>query len=91
MKVGQGHLGSAATASQVAAKPYELQRRVLARSARVAVTKFAWSGREPLELLRDDMIVLHAMRRPDEVGEPSELYPPAEMSEAEADEAVEVI
>lgn len=46
----------------VAAKPYELPRQVLQRSSRAAVTKFAWSGRERLGLLRvlDDVIVLHA-------------------------------
>ncbi|MFI6254396.1 Ku protein [Streptomyces sp. NPDC051016] len=78
----------------VAAKPYELLRRALARSARVAVTKFAWSGRERLGLLRvrENVIVLHAMRWPDEVRDPSELYPPAaDVSEAEVDEAVKLI
>ncbi|MEU3520930.1 Ku protein [Streptomyces sp. NPDC006654] len=78
----------------VAAKPYELLRRALARSSRVAVTKFAWSGRERLGLLRvrEDVIVLHAMRWPDEVRDPSELYPPAaDVSDAEIDGAVELI
>ncbi|MGY5049898.1 non-homologous end joining protein Ku [Streptomyces sp. 900105755] len=78
----------------VAAKPYELLRQALARSSRVAVTKFAWSGRERLGLLRvrENAIVLHAMRWPDEVRDPSELYPPAtDVSDAEVDEAVELI
>ncbi|WP_406445562.1 Ku protein [Streptomyces sp. NBC_00631] len=69
-------------------------RQVLQRSSRVAVTKFAWSGRERLGLLRvrDDVIVLHAMRWPDEVHDPSELYPPAtDVSDTEVDEAVELI
>ncbi|MGW7244077.1 Ku protein [Streptomyces sp. NPDC054804] len=69
-------------------------RQALQRSARVAVTKFAWSGRERLGLLRvrDNVIVLHAMRWPDEVRDPSELYPPAaDGSDAEVDEAVELI
>ncbi len=54
---------------QVAAKPYELLRQALARSSKVAVAKYAWSGRERLGLLRvrDEAIVLHAMRWPDEV------------------------
>ncbi|WTN37530.1 hypothetical protein OHB00_01375 [Streptomyces sp. NBC_00631] len=58
------------------------------------MTKFAWSGRERLGLLRvrDDVIVLHAMRWPDEVHDPSELYPPAtDVSDTEVDEAVELI
>lgn len=44
------------------AKPYELLRQALERSSRVAVTKFAWSGRERLGLLRvrENVIVLHA-------------------------------
>ncbi|MFF4307923.1 Ku protein [Streptomyces sp. NPDC001601] len=78
----------------VAAKPYELLRQALERSSRVAVTKFAWSGRERLGLLRvrENAIVLHAMRWPDEVRDPSELYPPAaDVSDAEVDEAVELI
>ncbi|MEU9243589.1 Ku protein [Streptomyces sp. NPDC048385] len=78
----------------VAAKPYELLRQALQRSSRVAVTKFAWSGRERLGLLRvrDDVIVLHAMRVPDEVRDPQELYPPStDVSDAEVHEAVELI
>ncbi|MFF4316902.1 Ku protein [Streptomyces sp. NPDC001507] len=78
----------------VAAKPYELLRQALERSSRVAVTKFAWSGRERLGLLRvrENTIVLHAMRWPDEVRDPSELYPPAaDVSDAEVGEAVALI
>jgi DNA end-binding protein Ku len=65
-------------ASQVAAKPYELLVQALGRSAKVAVAKYAWSGRERLGLLRvrDDFLVLHAMRWPDEIRDPSELLPP---------------
>ena len=37
---------------QVAAKPYELLRQALARSAKVAVAEYAWSGRERLGMLR---------------------------------------
>ncbi|WP_444968465.1 Ku protein [Streptomyces phaeochromogenes] len=50
----------------------------LERSAKVAIAKYAWSGRERLGLLRvrDDAIVLHAMRWPDEIRSPQELPPP---------------
>ena len=71
---------------QVAAKPYKLLRQALERSSRVAVAKYAWSGRERLGLLRvrDDAIVLHAMRWPDEIRDPSTLTPPpVELSDEE--------
>jgi DNA end-binding protein Ku len=48
--------------------------------------RVAWSGRERLGLLRvrDDVLVLHAMRWPDEIRDPTELLPPpAEVSEEE--------
>ncbi|MFF2847209.1 Ku protein [Streptomyces sp. NPDC058001] len=63
---------------QVAAKPYVLLRRALERNAKVAVAKFAWHGRERLGLLRvkDDVLVLHSMKWPDEVRSPEELAPP---------------
>ncbi|MEU7051359.1 Ku protein [Streptomyces eurythermus] len=65
-------------AGQVAAKPYKLLVAALSRSAKVAVAKYAWSGRERLGLLRvrDDLLVLHAMRWPDEIRDPTELLPP---------------
>ncbi|AGS71811.1 Ku protein [Streptomyces collinus] len=65
-------------AGQVAAKPYKLLVQALGRSSKVAVAKYAWSGRERLGLLRvrDDVLVLHAMRWPDEVRDPAELLPP---------------
>ncbi|MGW1270843.1 non-homologous end joining protein Ku [Streptomyces sp. NPDC002491] len=77
-------------AGQVAAKPYKLLRQALARSAKVAVAKYAWSGRERLGLLRvRDAIVLHAMRWPDEIRDPAELLPPAvEVSEDEIEGAL---
>jgi DNA end-binding protein Ku len=76
---------------QVAAKPYKLLRMALERSSKVAVAKFAWSGRERLGLLRvrDNVIVLHAMRWDDEIRSPAELAPDAvkltiaEIAEAE--------
>ncbi|MEU2269803.1 Ku protein [Streptomyces olindensis] len=63
----------------------------LARSSKVAVAKYAWSGRERLGLLRvrDDVIVLHAMRWPDEIRSPEELLPPpVELSDEEIDGAL---
>ncbi|MFF4402646.1 Ku protein [Streptomyces sp. NPDC001480] len=65
-------------AGQVAAKPYKLLVQALGRSSKVAVAKYAWSGRERLGLLRvrDDVLVLHAMRWPDEIRDPAELLPP---------------
>ncbi|MFJ2841728.1 Ku protein [Streptomyces griseofuscus] len=65
-------------AGQVAAKPYKLLVKALGRSAKVAVAKYAWSGRERLGLLRvkDDVLVLHAMHWPDEIRDPAELLPP---------------
>jgi DNA end-binding protein Ku len=76
---------------QVAAKPYKLLRQALERSSRVAVAKYAWSGRERLGLLRvrEDAIVLHAMRWPDEIRDPSSLTPPpVEVSDEEIDRAL---
>lgn len=76
---------------QVAAKPYELLRQALARSERVAVARYAWSGRERLGLLRvrEDAIVLHAMRWPDEIRDPASLTPPpVEVSEEEIEGAL---
>ncbi|MDT0608907.1 non-homologous end joining protein Ku [Streptomyces lancefieldiae] len=76
---------------QVAAKPYKLLRQALERSSRVAVAKYAWSGRERLGLLRvrEDAIVLHAMRWPDEIRDPSSLLPPpVELSNEEIDGAL---
>ncbi|MFI9248238.1 Ku protein [Streptomyces sp. NPDC053086] len=78
-------------AGQVAAKPYKLLVQALGRSAKVAVAKYAWSGRERLGLLRvrDDVLVLHAMRWPDEIRDPTELLPPlTEVTDAEIDGAL---
>lgn len=78
-------------AGQVAAKPYKLLVQALGRSAKVAVAKYAWSGRERLGLLRvrDDVLVLHAMRWPDEIREPTELLPPpTEVSDEEIEGAL---
>ncbi|MFJ3339223.1 Ku protein [Streptomyces sp. NPDC086766] len=64
---------------QVAAKPYKLLRQALTRASKVAVAKWAWHGRERLGILRvrDDVLVLHLMRWPDEIRDSAELAPPA--------------
>ncbi|CAM5651021.1 Ku protein [Streptomyces griseorubiginosus] len=75
----------------VAAKPYKLLVQALGRSSKVAVAKYAWSGRERLGLMRvrGDVLVLHAMRWPDEVRSPAELFPPAvELDEDEIEGAL---
>ncbi|MFH8900504.1 Ku protein [Streptomyces coeruleorubidus] len=57
----------------------------------MAVAKYAWSGRERLGLLRVrvDVIVLHAMRWPDEIRSPKELLPPpVELTDEEIDSAL---
>jgi DNA end-binding protein Ku len=75
---------------KVAAKPYKLLAQALERSSKVAVAKFAWSGRERLGLLRvrDGVIVLHSMRWDDEIRDPSELAPGAvELTDEEIAEA----
>lgn len=75
----------------VAAKPYKLLVQALSRSSKVAIAKYAWSGRERLGLLRirDNVIVLHAMRWPDEVRDPAAVDPPNEqVSDEEIDGAL---
>ncbi|GGY50899.1 hypothetical protein GCM10010384_66090 [Streptomyces djakartensis] len=89
LKIGEGYYLT--PSGQVAAKPYELPRLALARSSKAAVAKYAWSGRERLGLLRmrDDTIVLHAMRWADEIRSPEELLPPpVELSDEEIDGAL---
>jgi DNA end-binding protein Ku len=79
---------------QVSAKPYTLLRKALERNSKVAVAKFAWHGRERLGLLRarGDVLVLHAMKWPDEIRDPAELTPKkVELDDAEIDEAVRLI
>ncbi|MER7660180.1 Ku protein [Streptomyces sp. NPDC096193] len=80
-----------AASGAVSAKPYTLLRKALERSSKVAVAKFAWHGRERLGLLRvkEDAIVLHAMRWPDEIRSPEALAPdPVEVGDSEIDGAV---
>jgi DNA end-binding protein Ku len=89
IRIGDGYY--LAPDGQVAAKPYVLLRQALERSSRVAVARYAWSGRERLGLLRvrGEAIVLHAMRWPDEIRDPSELTPPpVELSDEEIDGAL---
>ncbi|MER8030676.1 Ku protein [Streptomyces bauhiniae] len=75
----------------VAAKPYRLLVEALGRSARVAIAKFAWSGRERLGILRvrDGVLVLHGLHWPDEIRNPATLAPsPATVTEGEIESAV---
>ncbi|MFE9628062.1 Ku protein [Streptomyces sp. NPDC006527] len=76
IQIGEGYY--LAPDGQVAAKPYKLLREALARTERVGVAKYALRGRERLGLLRvrDEAIVLHTMRWPDEIRDPTELLPP---------------
>ncbi|WP_406368340.1 Ku protein [Streptomyces sp. NBC_00647] len=79
---------------QVAAKPYTLLRQALERSSKVAVAKYAWSGRERLGLLRvrDNVIVLHSMRWADEIRDPSQLKPEeVELTDDEIAQAEQLI
>ncbi|MFD8767262.1 non-homologous end joining protein Ku [Streptomyces mirabilis] len=75
----------------VAAKPYVLIARALARNTKVAVAKLAWHGRERLVLLRvrDGALIAHVLKWDDEVRDPSELAPKdITVTDSEIDEAV---
>lgn len=92
IRVGEGYYLQAS--GPVAMKPYVLLRKALERTSKVAVAKFAWHGRERLGLLRvrDEAIVLHAMRWPDEIRDPGELAPKdVRLSEDEIAEAQHLI
>ncbi|GAA1542205.1 hypothetical protein GCM10009730_59050 [Streptomyces albidochromogenes] len=73
MRIGDSYYLAADGA--VAAKPYVLLRQALERSSKVAVAKYAWHNRERLGLLRikDDALVLHSLKWPDEVRSPESL------------------
>lgn len=89
IRIGDGYY--LAPDGQVAAKPYKLLVQALGRSSKVAVARYAWSGRERLGLVRvkDDVLVLHAMRWPDEIRDPSELLPePVELTDQELEGAL---
>ncbi|MET8816491.1 Ku protein [Streptomyces sp. NPDC004549] len=78
----------------VAAKPYKLLTQALTRSTKVAVARYAWSGRERLGLLRvrGDAIVLHPLWWPDEIRDPAAVAPPtAAVSDAEIASALALI
>ncbi|WP_369274539.1 Ku protein [Streptomyces sp. R11] len=92
IRIGDGYY--LAPDGQVAAKPYKLLVKALGRSSKVAVARYAWSGRERLGLVRvrDDVLVLHAMRWPDEIRDPSELLPePVELTDEEIDGALSLL
>ncbi len=89
IRIGEGYY--LAPDGQVAAKPYKLLVKALGRSSKVAVARYAWSGRERLGLVRvrGDVLVLHAMRWPDEIRSPQELLPPpVEVTDEEIEGAV---
>ncbi|MGW3492085.1 non-homologous end joining protein Ku [Streptomyces sp. NPDC001054] len=64
---------------QVAGKPYALLRAALKRTDRVAIAKYAFSGKERLGMLRvlDDAIALQVLHWPDEIRDPEGLAPPS--------------
>ncbi|MEU1535914.1 Ku protein [Streptomyces fagopyri] len=79
---------------QVAAKPYALIAKALARNTKVAIAKLAWHGRERLVLLRvrDGVLVAHVLKWHDEIRDPAELAPKEpEVTDSEIDEAVHLI
>ncbi|WP_128382404.1 Ku protein [Streptomyces cavernae] len=89
IRIGDGYYLS--PDGPVAGKPYALLRQALERTSKAAIAKFAWHGRERLGLLRirDDAIVLHAMRWDDEIRDPSALgIEDVELSEEEIEEAL---
>ncbi|MGW4490435.1 non-homologous end joining protein Ku [Streptomyces sp. NPDC004376] len=78
----------------IAAKPYKLLAQALARSTKVAVARYAWSGRERLGLLRmrDGALVLLPLWWPDEIRDPARVAPPtATVSDAEIASALALI
>ncbi|MEV7445692.1 Ku protein [Streptomyces sp. NPDC091204] len=80
-----------AATETVAAKPYELLRQALERSSKVAVAKFVMRDRERLGLLRvkGDVIMLHALRWPDEIRSAAQVsVPDVAVTDEEVDAAV---
>jgi DNA end-binding protein Ku len=89
IRMGAGYY--LAASGQVAAKPYKLLVEALRRSSRVAIAKYAWSGRERLGMLRvrGDAMVLQELLWPDEIRDPTELLPaPTAVSEEEIEGAL---
>ncbi|KQX65453.1 hypothetical protein ASD48_20635 [Streptomyces sp. Root1310] len=61
IRIGEGyHLSPD---GQVAAKPYKLLRETLARSSKVAIAKYAWSGRERLGTMDFELVESAKERR----------------------------
>ncbi|MFG3046287.1 Ku protein [Streptomyces sp. NPDC048241] len=92
LRIGDGYY--LASDGAVAAKPYTLLVRALARASKVAIARFAWSGRERLGILRahDGVLVLHALHWPDEIRDPDTLTPkPTNVTEDEIDGALALI
>ncbi|MFJ9420659.1 Ku protein [Streptomyces sp. NPDC101249] len=92
IRIGEGYYLEAH--GTVAAKPYLLLVKALGRSSKVAVAKYAWSGRERLGLLRvrGDALVLHAMRWDDEIRDPAALdLPSADLTDDEIDGALALV
>ncbi|MGW7156526.1 non-homologous end joining protein Ku [Streptomyces sp. NPDC054887] len=78
----------------VAAKPYVLLRQALERSSKVAVAKYTWHNRERLGLLRikEDAIVLHSLKWPDEIRSSESLVPkPVPVNDEEIQAAVDLM
>lgn len=81
-------------AGPVAAKPYTLLRKALERSERVAVAKFALRGRERLGLLsvKENALVLHSMKWPDEIRSAESLAPkPVDLDDEEIERAMQLM
>lgn len=66
----------------------------LERASRVAVVRFAWHGRERLDLLRvrGEVIALHGLLWPDEIRDPAAAFPaPVQLNEDEIEESLALI
>ncbi|MFE4829949.1 Ku protein [Streptomyces sp. NPDC056672] len=84
----------AADRAAVAAKPYVLLRKALERSSKVAIAKFALRGRERLGLLsiKENALVLHSMRWPDELRSSASLAPkPVDLDDGEIEQAMRLM
>jgi len=75
----------AAPDGQIAQRPYALLVEALARTGRVGVAKFAVRSRERLAVLRPrrGVLVVHALRWPQELREPGDMASPAPVTERE--------
>ncbi|MET7728901.1 Ku protein [Streptomyces mirabilis] len=77
---------------QVAAKPYVLIARALARNTKMAIAKLAWHGLVLLRV-RDGALIAHVLKWDDEVRDPSELMPKEDVTvtDSEIDEALQLV